>query len=237
MDLVESKNLLDSVDARTRLAGSNKMEILLFSLGTREIFRDQCVQGARSRAHAAHHQDAQHAAWRRGADFLRGNVIPVCRWRPSCSSMARRPAGQDHDGRRILEAHSGLPGARGRSHHPRRLGAGEGAGKRALQQSGPDHRRHRAGKRWSGIHLDVEQILANAFGEAMIVDIAPARSAPIPASSSSMIRSSPDARLPRFWTSSVSAQACDQRPGGVDPSAGHCRSCAAKRQHSATRCA
>ena len=30
--------LLDSVDARTRLAGSNRMEILLFSLGTREVF-------------------------------------------------------------------------------------------------------------------------------------------------------------------------------------------------------
>jgi len=30
--------LLDSVDARTGLAGSNKMEILLFSLGTSEIF-------------------------------------------------------------------------------------------------------------------------------------------------------------------------------------------------------
>ena len=38
MDVVEKKNLLDSVDARTRLAGSNKMEILLFSLGTRETF-------------------------------------------------------------------------------------------------------------------------------------------------------------------------------------------------------
>ncbi len=38
MNLVENKNLLDSVDARTRLAGSNKMEILLFTLGTREIF-------------------------------------------------------------------------------------------------------------------------------------------------------------------------------------------------------
>lgn len=30
--------LLDSVDARTNLAGSNKMEILLFSLGTQELF-------------------------------------------------------------------------------------------------------------------------------------------------------------------------------------------------------
>jgi two-component system chemotaxis response regulator CheV len=38
MDMAEKKNLLESVDARTRLAGSNKMEILLFSLGTRETF-------------------------------------------------------------------------------------------------------------------------------------------------------------------------------------------------------
>jgi two-component system chemotaxis response regulator CheV len=30
--------MLDSVDARTRLAGSNRMEILLFSLGTHELF-------------------------------------------------------------------------------------------------------------------------------------------------------------------------------------------------------
>ena len=36
--LAERKNLLDGVDARTKLAGSNKMEILLFSLGTRETF-------------------------------------------------------------------------------------------------------------------------------------------------------------------------------------------------------
>ncbi|MES1983245.1 MAG: chemotaxis protein [Pseudomonadota bacterium] len=33
-----SNSLLDAVDARTSLAGSNKMEILLFSLGTQEIF-------------------------------------------------------------------------------------------------------------------------------------------------------------------------------------------------------
>ena len=38
MELLDNKGLLDSVDARTRLAGSNKMEILLFSLGTRETF-------------------------------------------------------------------------------------------------------------------------------------------------------------------------------------------------------
>ena len=38
IDLLEEENLLDSVDARTRLSGSNKMEILLFSLGTKETF-------------------------------------------------------------------------------------------------------------------------------------------------------------------------------------------------------
>ena len=31
-------SLLDVVDARTRLAGSNRLEILLFSLGTGETF-------------------------------------------------------------------------------------------------------------------------------------------------------------------------------------------------------
>ena len=32
------KSMLESVDARTQLAGSNRMEILLFSLGTGETF-------------------------------------------------------------------------------------------------------------------------------------------------------------------------------------------------------
>jgi two-component system chemotaxis response regulator CheV len=39
--------------------------------------------------------------------------------------------------------------------------------------------------------LDVEQILANAFGEAIIVDIPPAKSTRIPVSFLLMIRSSP----------------------------------------------
>jgi two-component system, chemotaxis family, chemotaxis protein CheV len=37
-EIPSSGNLLDSIDARTKLAGSNKLEILLFSLGTSEIF-------------------------------------------------------------------------------------------------------------------------------------------------------------------------------------------------------
>jgi two-component system chemotaxis response regulator CheV len=39
MNPLESpQELLDTIDARTKLAGSNKMELLLFSLGSREIF-------------------------------------------------------------------------------------------------------------------------------------------------------------------------------------------------------
>ncbi len=38
MQLAQNHTMLDEVDARTRLAGSNKMEILLFSLGTGETF-------------------------------------------------------------------------------------------------------------------------------------------------------------------------------------------------------
>ena len=36
--ILDQTNPLDSIDARTKLVGSNKMEILLFTLGTRETF-------------------------------------------------------------------------------------------------------------------------------------------------------------------------------------------------------
>ncbi len=38
MEIREGKGLLEQVDARTKLAGSNKMEILLFSLGGKEVY-------------------------------------------------------------------------------------------------------------------------------------------------------------------------------------------------------
>lgn len=38
MEEKQESGLLEQVDARTKLAGSNKMEILLFSLGTKEIY-------------------------------------------------------------------------------------------------------------------------------------------------------------------------------------------------------
>ena len=38
MNPLESPQLLEAIDARTKLAGSNKMELLLFSMGAHEIF-------------------------------------------------------------------------------------------------------------------------------------------------------------------------------------------------------
>ncbi len=77
MNLVENKNLLDSVDARTRLAGSNKMEILLFSLGTREIFGINVFK-VREVGRTPHITKTPNMP--RGVEgliSLRGNVIPV----------------------------------------------------------------------------------------------------------------------------------------------------------------
>ena len=77
MNLVENKNLLDSVDARTRLAGSNKMEVLLFSLGTREIFGINVFK-VREVGRTPHITKTPNMP--RGVEgliSLRGNVIPV----------------------------------------------------------------------------------------------------------------------------------------------------------------
>ena len=75
--LRDSGGLLDSVDARTRLAGSNRMEILLFSLGTNELFginvfkvREVCDTPEITRA-------PNMPFGVEGLISLRGNVIPV----------------------------------------------------------------------------------------------------------------------------------------------------------------
>ena len=77
-DMAEkNRNLLDSVDARTRLAGSNKMEILLFSLGTRETFGINVFK-VREVGRAPHITKTPNMPKGvEGLVSLRGNVIPV----------------------------------------------------------------------------------------------------------------------------------------------------------------
>ncbi|MCL2344627.1 MAG: chemotaxis protein [Desulfobulbus sp.] len=179
MDLVESKNLLDSVDARTRLAGSNKMEILLFSLGTREIFGINVFK-VREVGRTPHITKTPNMP--RGVEgliSLRGNVIPVLSLAAflqldgapvglgktmMVAEYSKRTLGfLVHEVDRIIRVdwdrvkapESVLSGNQGLITAVIEL---EGGGLVSI--------------------LDVEQILANAFGEAMIIDIAPAHVAP-----------------------------------------------------------
>ncbi len=77
MDMEVKQDLLDSVDARTKLAGSNKMEILLFSLGTGETFGINVfkVREVSQTPHITKTPNAPPGV--EGVISLRGNIIPV----------------------------------------------------------------------------------------------------------------------------------------------------------------
>lgn len=70
-------NLLDSVDARTKLAGSNKMEILLFTLGTREIFGINVFKVREVSQTPKITKTPNMPVGVEGVISLRGNIIPV----------------------------------------------------------------------------------------------------------------------------------------------------------------
>ncbi|MDD5298013.1 MAG: chemotaxis protein [Rhodocyclaceae bacterium] len=69
--------LLESVDARTKLAGSNRMEILLFSLGTKEVFGINVfkVREVSRTPKITRSPNMPHGV--EGLISLRGNVIPI----------------------------------------------------------------------------------------------------------------------------------------------------------------
>jgi len=179
MDLVENKNLLDSVDARTRLAGSNKMDILLFSLGTREIFGINVFK-VREVGRTPHITKTPNMP--RGVEgliSLRGNVIPVLSLAPfmqldgvpsglgktmMVAEYSKRTLGfLVHEVDRIIRVDWERVKA------PESvLSTNQGLITAVIELEG------------GGLVsiLDVEQILANAFGEAMIVDITPAKVSP-----------------------------------------------------------
>lgn len=176
--MAEQSKLLESVDARTRLAGSNNMEILLFSLGTRETFGINVFK-VREVGRAPHiTRTPNMPVGVEGLVSLRGNVIPVL----SLSSFLE-----------LDERPSGLGGAMMVAEYSQRtLGFLVHEVDRIIRV---DWQRVRAPETvLSANHglitsvieldnsqlvslLDVEQILANAFGEAIIVDIAPLRNA------------------------------------------------------------
>lgn len=179
MDMSDKKNLLESVDARTRLAGSNKMEILLFSLGTRETFGINVfkVREVGRTPHITRTPNMPKGV--EGLISLRDNVIPVL----SLSSY--------------LDLEGSTPPGLGKSmmvaeYSKRTLGFLVHEVDRIIRV---DWERVKAPEtvlsanqglitaviELEGGHLvsilDVEQILANAFGEAVIVDVPPVRTA------------------------------------------------------------
>ena len=69
--------LMDSIDARTKLAGSNKMEILLFSLGTGEVFGINVFKVREVSQTPAITKTPNTPDGVEGVISLRGNIIPV----------------------------------------------------------------------------------------------------------------------------------------------------------------
>lgn len=176
MNRPEKKNLLDGVDARTRLAGSNQMEILLFSLGTRETFGINVfkVREVGRTPHITKTPNMPHGV--EGLISLRGNVIPVLSL-ASYLDLEEPPADL---GKTMMVA----------EYSKRTLGFLVDEVDRIIRV---DWEKVKAPESILNANqglitavieldsgnlvsiLDVEQILANAFGEAIIVDIAPAQ--------------------------------------------------------------
>ena len=172
-DMAEkNRNLLDSVDARIRLAGSNKMEILLFSLGTRETFGINVFK-VREVGRAPHITKTPNMPKGvEGLVSLRGNVIPVL----SLVSFLDHHDGPVDPGKTMMVA----------EYSKRTLGFLVHDVDRIIRV---DWEKVRAPESVLSSNqglitaitelengtlvslLDVEQILANAFGEAVIVDI------------------------------------------------------------------
>ena len=176
MDVVEKKSLLDGVDARTRLAGSNKMEILLFSLGTRETFGIKVfkVREVGRTPHITRTPNMPRGV--EGLVSLRGNVIPVL----SLINFLEHQDESIERGKTMMVA----------EYSKRTLGFLVHEVDRIIRV---DWEKVRAPESVVSSNqglitaiteldngtlvslLDVEQILANAFGEAIIVDIPPAQ--------------------------------------------------------------
>lgn len=176
MDMSEKQNLLESVDARTRLAGSNQMEILLFTLGTKEIFGINVfkVREVGRTPHITRTPNMPRGV--EGLISLRGNVIPVL----SLSSFLELDNPPTELGQSMMVAEYSKRTLGFLVHEVDRiirvdwekvkapetlLAANQGLITAVIELPG--------GQLVS--ILDVEQILSNAFGEAIIVDIPPAQ--------------------------------------------------------------
>lgn len=164
--------LMDSVDARTKLAGSNRMEILLFSLGTNETFGINVFKVREVSKTPAITKSPHMPEGVEGLISLRGNVIPVLSL-ARVMHLADAPAGRGgsmmvteyskrtlgflvHDVDRIIRVEWD------RVRAPESVTGGTHAYITAITEL--DN-----GKLVSIV--DVEQIMANTFGESVVGQI------------------------------------------------------------------
>ncbi|MCM8596222.1 chemotaxis protein [Accumulibacter sp.] len=176
MDLAQRESVLEGVDARTQLAGSNRMEILLFSLGTRETFGINVfkVREVGRTPHITRTPNMPRGV--EGLISLRGNVIPVLSL-ITFLGYRQQPEGY---GRTMMVAEYSKRTLGFLVHEVDRIVRVDWEKVRAPENVlSSNHGLITAvtqlddGKLVS--ILDVEQILANAFGEAVIVDIEPVK--------------------------------------------------------------
>lgn len=170
-------NLLESVDARTKLAGSNKMEILLFTLGTREIFGINVFKVREVSQTPKITKTPNMPMGVEGVISLRGNIIPVIALSKFISTQEQSPVDTTstmivtefskhtqaflvHDVDRIIRVDWDKVRA------PESMLAGNQALITAITEL--------PGGRLVSI-LDVEQILSSVIGEPVIPELPPSQ--------------------------------------------------------------
>ncbi|MEW6313831.1 MAG: chemotaxis protein [Pseudomonadota bacterium] len=173
MDISENQNVIDSVDARTKLAGSNKLEVLLFSLGTNEIFGINVFKVREVTKTPPITKTPNMPTGVEGLISLRGNVIPVislarfmgvAEGASSCSTMMVTEYSRHTQGFLVHDVDRIIRVEWDRVKAPETMLAGGDALITAIIEL-PDERLVSI--------LDVEQILVNAFGETMVPAISP----------------------------------------------------------------
>ncbi|WP_341678932.1 chemotaxis protein [Niveibacterium sp. SC-1] len=174
MELTQENNLLESVDARTKLAGSNRMEILLFSLGTSETFGINVFKVREVSKAPFITKSPNMPAGVEGLISLRGNVIPVLSLgrilglqkpdAPLGESMMVTEYSKHTLGFLVEDVDRIIRVEWSKVRQPESLSSGAGNYITAITEL-PDGRLVSI--------LDVETILANTFGEAPIGQIAP----------------------------------------------------------------
>ena len=174
-------SLLESVDARTRLAGSNRMEILLFSLGTSEMFGINVFKVREVTRTPMITRTPNMPAGVEGLISLRGNVIPVVSL-GSVLNLGGNSAEQSgtmmvteynkrtlgflvHEVDRIIRVEWDKVRA------PEGLVSTAQSFITAITELPPDSGAGQAGRLVT--ILDVEQIMAATFGEPLVMDVAP----------------------------------------------------------------